>query len=724
MSFPRAKIQRFNEIKACTPSPAKYNVSTQEKIKMGVMGKAGTYVKRSGSPSRSDTGSVHSTPCFQTPTVPSKKKKLLGLSFKSTKTVDAEELREKIVECNNKDLYISDLTEQVEEMTARITDLQKENARLQSEKDECEGALVALQKQQKEDMARQLRQIREEHENLRSHNLVDLAKLLTYIGKIQELYDITIEECKGELERERREAREKKEKMRRDHFEEVELLITQHEQEGATIEKKLEESEERVKLLEETLKDANLRSELQIKEKTEEMQLLDKRHREEKDEVGKKLEESEAKIRLLEENFKDVNVLTELQMKEKIQEIEVGWKLELMKKEKEHEAILKECQEISEYNIIQSELEKNEIKALLSEKEQSYEAVEIKREQLEEEVNNLKNEKHAYELSISTFRDTIEVLKRRLINSDRDVEQLKEELEKSEAKILQFEKKCIELSDQLQEAQNGKEELEMQYESTSKIMQSQVSAVEKNLLEKVDALSSESRKMLKDKELLDEVLQQYKDQQSTVAEAQEAIKLSNSLIDSMELKQSELEAELKVCMAKLEEEIEEGAEVRKKYIEKSGKYDELAQQFEQLLQELDRAKGRTQELEKLIGPYQEQLEAYHCELSLLSNEKSSIANQAKELGLKYAEILGHQNHKQKIKHVKDLKEKLSEFSQKNMELEAKNYKSNKLIEKLKKEIDDLRKPGKKLKIGEDKENMASPKCLKGTQSPGPLKDKN
>jgi hyaluronan-mediated motility receptor len=280
------------------------------------------------------------------------------------------------------------------------------------------------------------------------------------------------------------------------------------------------------------------------------------------------------------------------------------------------------------------------------------------------------------------------------------------------------------LSDQLQEAQNGKEELEMQYESTSKIMQSQVSAVEKNLLEKVDALSSESRKMLKDKELLDEVLQQYKDQQSTVAEAQEAIKLSNSLIDSMELKQSELEAELKVCMAKLEEEIEEGAEVRKKYIEKSGKYDELAQQFEQLLQELDRAKGRTQELEKLIGPYQEQLEAYHCELSLLSNEKSSIANQAKELGLKYAEILGHQNHKQKIKHVKDLKEKLSEFSQKNMELEAKNYKSNKLIEKLKKEIDDLRKPGKKLKIGEDKENMASPKCLKGTQSPGPLKDKN
>ncbi|KAJ3656266.1 hypothetical protein Zmor_015354 [Zophobas morio] len=210
---------------------------------------------------------------------------------------------------------------------------------------------------------------------------------------------------------------------------------------------------------------------------------------------------------------------------------------------------------------------------------------------------------------------------------------------------------------------------------------------------------------LYEKTVLSEVLQQRYEQHVLINEAQATIAQSASFIESQEKNQVELETERKVHREERED-------------------DELAQ-FEQILQELDQARAKIAELEKLIGPYQEQLEVYQHELKLFTEKKSTIKNEAKELGLKYAQILGHQNHQQKIKHVKDLKVKSSELFQKNLDLESKNYKLNKMVEKLMKEVDDLRKPGKKMSLrGEDKENMGSPKLVKGIQSPGPLKDKN
>ncbi|EFA02168.1 hyaluronan mediated motility receptor [Tribolium castaneum] len=813
MSFSKAKIQRFNDVKECTPSPATYNVSLQEKVKLGLISKPGTYSKL-GSPTRSETGSVHSTPCFQTPTLPLKKKKFL--SFKSAKTSSQqEELREKIVECSNKDQYIRDLIEQIEEMTGKVNNLERENLRLLEEKNGCEGALSDLRQQHLEDnlkrtkkyegintnlqnVNKQLRQVRREYEELKSQNLVELSKLLSNIAKFQKLYDDSVKQSREETEALVKKLEDSEAKVvlledelrgkNKEHSKKVETLLAQHEtllkkfeenqikaarlegefsqklqeknEEVEALLKKLEDNENELrekneehskkvetllaqhdtllkKLEESQIKAARLEEEFsqKLQEKNQELEeseakiaLLERKNSEEHSKetrvLLKKLEESQAKVTLLEENFKDVKLLTDLQICDKIKEVEDGWKQKLEEKQREHEAILKECQAISEYTIIQSEVEKNQVKKLLEEKEQSHQALVKKFELLEEEVGFMKSEKHKYQLSISTFKDTIEVLKKRLFNSDRDVEQLKEELEKCEEKILTYEKKIAELSSQLLETQTANEELEMQYESTSKLMQNQVQTIEKNLLSKVEVLQNEAKQLKKDKQLLNEVLSQHHDQQKLLNEAQKAIEKSHSLIYDLENRQSELEDRVRSYKLKLDEETEEAAEIRKKYIEKSGKYDELAHQFEQLLQELDKAKDRIQELENLIGPYQEQLEAYQNELVVLTNEKNVFENEAKELSLKYAEILGHQNHSQKIKHIEDLKTKYLEKTKKNVDLEAKNLKLNKLIDKLSRQIEDMNKPGKKYKLVEDKENLASPKSLKGTQSPGPLKDKN
>jgi hyaluronan-mediated motility receptor len=67
------------------------------------------------------------------------------------------------------------------------------------------------------------------------------------------------------------------------------------------------------------------------------------------------------------------------------------------------------------------------------------------------------------------------------------------------------------------------------------------------------------------------------------------------------------------------------------------------------------------EVELLIGPFREQLEAFDAERQALELKKEAAESEMRELGLRYAEILGHQNHKQKIKHMIKLKEQIYEL---------------------------------------------------------------
>lgn len=65
----------------------------------------------------------------------------------------------------------------------------------------------------------------------------------------------------------------------------------------------------------------------------------------------------------------------------------------------------------------------------------------------------------------------------------------------------------------------------------------------------------------------------------------------------------------------------------------------------------------------LIGPFREQLENYERDRLMLVAHKDEAEKEAKEMGLKYAEILGHQNYKQKLKHIVDLKKKNIELKE-------------------------------------------------------------
>ncbi|KRT80323.1 hypothetical protein AMK59_8447, partial [Oryctes borbonicus] len=536
------------------------------------------------------------------------------------------------------------------------------------------------------------------------------------------------------------------------------------------------------------------------------------------------------------------------ELEEKLEEIENKWKIKLEEQIKESDEILKECQAISEYNIIQCELEKNGTKRKLSEatndleneKEISnkylhqkndidnlymqlkldYDDIITKLENVQDELarekelrqNELQqtaSEKHTFEVTITKTLNTVEALTKRLFDSDRDVEQLKSELEFCEKEKLENEDKCNKLTIELETLKKLNEDMELQSESNLKLSEDKIEKLGRELRDKVNhyklkaeesiaanaiELQEKTREMAEVKEQLHQQQALNSETQKLISKASEELKHCEAYNNKLEQKILSLTSELKAttkhaeeieetnrelreqlknqddsytkfeesfsqdvdsknheiislkkemsqlqekadsyyqyceyykCQTnKCEKEIEELNVIQKNYIDQSGKYDELLQKYDELLVKNAELEKTIVQQESLIGPFRDQLEAYEVERAALLDQKHDAENEAKIMGMKYAQILGHQNQKQKIKHLMDLKRKNYDLMESKAEIEQKARFQTKTIEKLKKEIASLTKTPRK-QIGDNKENVNSPnRSLNGSNMFSPLRERN
>merc|ERR1719245_2552748 len=58
----------------------------------------------------------------------------------------------------------------------------------------------------------------------------------------------------------------------------------------------------------------------------------------------------------------------------------------------------------------------------------------------------------------------------------------------------------------------------------------------------------------------------------------------------------------------------------------------------------------------MIEPFKDQLESYELEKAALLNRNQEVQGEVKKLASQYGQLLGHQNHKQKIQHLVKLKQ--------------------------------------------------------------------
>lgn len=69
------------------------------------------------------------------------------------------------------------------------------------------------------------------------------------------------------------------------------------------------------------------------------------------------------------------------------------------------------------------------------------------------------------------------------------------------------------------------------------------------------------------------------------------------------------------------------------------------------------------ELEEKYAPYQDTIDRLEDENKLLRSQTAMAQQEAKRLSEQYAKLLGHQNQRQKIMHVKNLKDENAALKQ-------------------------------------------------------------
>ncbi|KAL0278794.1 UNVERIFIED_CONTAM: hypothetical protein PYX00_000500 [Menopon gallinae] len=145
MSFPRAKLQRFNDIQNDVPSPTKYDPKVGDKVRGGCILKSEAKHSDNISISSSKSG-----PFFRTPLIP-KKHNCLGVtpssekstpaSFKSislkhedydflSQAGESEDLNALQNECKNKNEIIAELEKFVQELKLEIADHERNKSKL------------------------------------------------------------------------------------------------------------------------------------------------------------------------------------------------------------------------------------------------------------------------------------------------------------------------------------------------------------------------------------------------------------------------------------------------------------------------------------------------------------------------------------------------------------------------------------------------------------------
>lgn len=814
MSFSKAKVLRFNEIsdKAATPSPADYNLHLKCHSSGGTIPKSGRFVDQSPASSEiSFVSNSNGQQIFRTPNPPKvirhplSRKPKPEILFQST---DDEVLKEKIVECTNKDLYIKELTEEIDEMKQELNGLKNKISQLVQDKNVLESTIEQQIKYKNKheivtgkliEMTEILEQMKINNTTIKTENETNLINLLNNIETLKTLLNNLKKVQKNELEHIVTE-------MKEFHQQEIQQLESDMLKTVSNMHNLIDEEKTNAEV---RLNECKKMKEKEISNLKVKYQLLH--------------DDFEAKFKQLSENHKEASILSEILMKEKCEDIERGWKIKLKEIEAKAEASLRDYQSIVESNAIDNEIEKNKLLSDLTQQKKELELmqninqkikidfdllqIEYKnlcaelskiiielnntREEHSKEiqerditVNQALHDKHLYELTIKKTHKTIDALKKRLMKSDHDVEQLKAELEATEESKLEVEGKCNRLVDELEIVTSLYDVIEEKHEVAVKEAERRMLDVEEKLLCKVNFFKEQADEKIKEtlenyektKKELNTVTDHLYKQQAINTKAQECLAISQSEIERLELLANEYSSKILTLESScndLEEQlisrklqnavIDENSKLKtvielmqasendllnqlndlkqqlkktdvglpdhnlnetthkcKSEIELVEKLNGMAQKLELLETENVKLRKTIQQQDALIGPFRSCLQDYEKEYTMLLSEKENAEKEAKEIALKYAEILGHQNHKQKIKYMVDLKSQNIKLTDDKKQLEHKIRVQARLIEKLKTE-----KTTPKKKSQKNKENVGNASLNSSrVDSPGPLRELN
>ncbi|NXC84891.1 HMMR protein, partial [Cercotrichas coryphoeus] len=365
--------------------------------------------------------------------------------------------------------------------------------------------------------------------------------------------------------------------------------------------------------------------------------------------------------------MKDLNERCQLLQQEKEKELSeakgqflsMNAEIEDLKKkfdlvEQEHQKLLQKHQEV----ISQLQQEK-ESSASMQQKLLEFEnEVTSERHLLQEELNDTMKELNKLHVKEKKAEKLVKQLEQEIKSQDLELAQMKEELKGKNAELEQI--KAIHSSAVLK--------IQEEYSNTLQKLGKTIADFEsykKTSAEEICSFKLENTSLQEEvatlKRVGQENLQLLQEAEYNKNKAnEECARMLLEVQTKLALKEAETERTKESCLAqmtKLQEKFEEQTEDLKRELEAERSRKTISEDVtSSLKEEIKTWRKLYEDLHNKVKPFQQQLDAFEAEKNALLEEHGAAQEELNKLGNAYAKLLGHQNMKQKIKHVMKLKE--------------------------------------------------------------------
>uniref|UniRef100_A0A2K6TQV7 Hyaluronan-mediated motility receptor C-terminal domain-containing protein n=1 Tax=Saimiri boliviensis boliviensis TaxID=39432 RepID=A0A2K6TQV7_SAIBB len=707
MSFPKAPLKRFNDPSGCAPSPGAYDVKTSEVLKGPVsFQKSQRFKQQKDSKQNLNVDKDTTLPASARKVKSSESKKESQKNDKDLKILE-KEIRVLIQERGSQDRRIQDLETDLEKTEARLNAAFREKTSLSANNAALEKQLIELTR-----INELLKSKFLENGNQKNFGILSLELMKLRNKRETKMRDLMVKQ----------EGVEMKLQVTQRSLKESQGKIAQLEGKLVSIEKeKIDEKSETEKLLEyireiscaadqvEKYKLDITQLEENLKEKNHEILSLKQSLEENTVMLSKQVEDLNAKCQLLEKEKED-HVNRNREHNENLNAEMQNLKQKFILEQQEREKL--QQKELQVNSLLQQE---KELSSSLHQKLCSFQEEMVK-------------EKNLFEEELKQALDELNKLQQKEEQSERLVKQLEEETKSRAEELKLLEEKLTGKETELEKSSAAHNQatllLQEKYNSTVQSLEDVTAEFESYkalTASEIEDLklqnSSLQEKMAKAGKNADDIQGQIL---ATESSNQEYARMLLDLQTKSALKERELQ-EITVSsfqkITDLQNQLKQQEEDFRKQLEdeearKAGKENTMAE----LTEEINKWRLLYEELYNKTKPFQLQLDAFEAEKQALLNEHGAAQEQLNEIRDSYAKLLGHQNLKQKIKHVVKLKDEnsqlKSEVSKLRCLLAKKKQSEKKLQDELNKVLGIKRFDPSKAFHHESKENFALKTPLK------------
>ncbi|XP_008111416.2 hyaluronan mediated motility receptor isoform X1 [Anolis carolinensis] len=686
MSFPRAPLRRFNEAPACAPPPGSYDVKTSDASK-------GPISFEKSERFRVQTGDVETQPNrshMKPPPSPangrkvtlqkSKKPNSSGMKVEKDLTVLKDMKKQKELEKEIR-LLTGERSQQDKRLQALEEDLAKAEAKLCAVVREKTSLLenVASLKKQLLDLSRT-------NELLKTKCFEDgtQKKMSTLMVEVMKLrHRLTAKRVTFVRQRDM----ESKPNATQEPMEHSKEKVAQLEEQLMEMYKQAEEKYDSLKLLEYITELGNVAEQVGdkynldiayleeiIEAKNKNIETLQSALQQKETMLSTQVEEMNEKCKMAEEQKE--KMLTEYEVKKQTMNVEMECLKEQLNLEKQEQQKQKEAYK--------------EISATMQQKLFALQEEMVKERQiLERELRETMDEVDKLHAKDGEAEKLLKDLDEKVESQDEKIAQLEAKLERKNATL----KKMTELhSNAIEKKQKEHTTVLCKLGETTAEFEIFKACAEKEIACLKEEKITMEEKLLQMSKAIHQKIETIQELQHAKQKAKE--EFARMLLDA-QTKIALKDAEIKqikessaMQLGDLQAKLEDQTEDFKKQLEIERKT--IAEKLEADYKESTETwRILYEDLFNKVRPFQQQLDAYEAEKNALLNEHGAAQEELNKISDAYAKLLGHQNQKQKIKHVIKLKEENTQLKQEISKLRFQLAKEKQVHEELQEKINQI-----------------------------------